>query len=123
MKQLIRQWNSAGGLAGQFGALPVGSGRWAATIDESWWGWSGPFGGAIVALAVHVAADAVPGASVRAVDLRFVGKPAGGELILTPSVREVGRHTRIVDVAVTQGTAEIAIASVTAGRVGDRRCR
>ncbi|GAC00937.1 hypothetical protein GONAM_20_00800 [Gordonia namibiensis NBRC 108229] len=119
MKQLSRQRDAANGLAEEFGALPVGSGRWAATIDQSWWGWSGPFGGAIVALAVHVAADAVPGASVRAVDLRFVGKPAGGELILTPSVRKVGRHTRIIDVAVTQGTGEIAIASVTAGRGGD----
>lgn len=119
MKQLSRQQGAVEGLAEEFGALPVGSGRWAATIGESWWGWSGPFGGAIVALAVHVAADTVPEATVRAVDLRFVGKPAGGELLLTPSVREVGRHTRIVDVSVTQGATEIAVASVTAGRVGD----
>lgn len=119
MKQLSRQQGAVQGLAEELGALPVGAGRWAGTIDESWWGWSGPFGGAIVALAVHVAADAVPEATVRAVDLRFVGKPAGGELLLTPSVREVGRHTRIVDVSVTQGATEIALASVTAGRVGD----
>lgn len=119
MKQLSRQRDAVDELAEEFGALRVGRGKWAATIDRSWWGWSGPFGGAIVALAVRVAADAVPGASVRTVDLRFVGKPAGGEILLTSSVREVGRHTRIVDVAVTQGTAEIGVASVTAGRVGE----
>jgi len=124
MKQLTRdrldgQRLVADGLAGAFGALPVGGRRWAATIDESWNGWSGPFGGAIVALAVRVAGAAVPAASVRAVDLRFVGKPAGGELLLTPTVREIGRHTRIVDVVVSQGASEIAVASVTAGQVSE----
>nr|WP_064571944.1 thioesterase family protein [Gordonia sp. LAM0048] len=119
MKQLSRQSPVDDGLLDSFGATSTGDGRWSATIDPSWWGWSGPHGGAIAALAARVGADAAPDASVRALDLRFVGKPDGGELILTPSVREVGRYTRIVDVTVTQAGVEVATASVTAGRVGD----
>jgi acyl-CoA thioesterase len=119
VKQLSSPEAVDDGLLDSFGASPTGDGRWSATIDPSWWGWSGPHGGAIAALAVRVGADAAPGASVRALDLRFVGKPDGGELLLTPSVREVGRHTRVVDVAVTQSGVEIASASVTAGRVGE----
>ncbi len=119
VKQLSRQSPVDDGLLDSFGATSTGDGRWSATIDPSWWGWSGPHGGAIAALAARVGADAAPDASVRALDLRFVGKPDGGELILTPSVREVGRYTRIVDVTVTQAGVEVATASVTAGRVGD----
>ncbi|WP_439033236.1 acyl-CoA thioesterase [Gordonia terrae] len=119
MTQLSRQMPADDGLMDSFGAAPMSGGRWSATIDPSWWGWSGPHGGAIAALAVRVAAEAVPRASVRSADLRFVGKPDGGELILTPSVREVGRHTKVVDVAVTQAGNEIATASVMAGRVGE----
>lgn len=119
VKQLSRQSPVDDGLSDSFGARPTGDGRWSATIDPSWWGWSGPHGGAIAGLAARVGADAAPDASVRALDLRFVGKPDGGELILTPSVREVGRYTRIVDVTVTQAGVEVATASVTAGRVGD----
>ncbi|MFE0748548.1 acyl-CoA thioesterase [Gordonia sp. NPDC058843] len=119
MKQLSRQAPVDDGLMDSFGATPLSGGRWSATIEPTWWGWSGPHGGAIAALAVRVAAAAVPSASVRSADLRFVGKPDGGDLILTPSVREVGRHTRVVDVAVTQAGSEIATASVMAGRVGE----
>lgn len=119
VKQLSRQGAVDDGLLDSFGARPTGDGRWSATIDRSWWGWSGPHGGAIAALAVRVGADAAPGTSVRALDLRFVGKPDGAELFLAPSVREVGRHTRIVDVSITQAGVEIASASVTAGRVGE----
>ncbi len=119
VKQLSRQDAADDGLSDSFGASPTGDGRWSATIDPTWWGWSGPHGGAIAALAVRVAAEAAPEGSVRALDLRFVGKPGGGELILTPSVREVGRHTRVVDVEVTQAGVEIATAAITAGRVGE----
>ena len=119
VKQLSRQQAVEDGLLPSFGASPTGDGRWSATIDRSWWGWSGPHGGAIAALVVRVGADAAPGTTVRALDLRFVGKPDGGELLLTPTVREVGRHTRVVDVTVTQAGVDIASASVTTGRVGE----
>ncbi|MEO9329195.1 acyl-CoA thioesterase [Gordonia aurantiaca] len=119
MKQLTAQRVAADGLTEAFGVARVGDARWVATIDESWFGWSGPFGGAIVALAVRVAAEAVPATSVRAVDLRFVGKPAGGELLFVPSVREAGRRPRIVAVAVSQAGRDVAAASVTVGHVSD----
>ncbi len=113
MKQLTRY-----ALTDEFSAMPIGAGRWSADIDRSWWGWSGPHGGVIAALAVHVAASAAPEAAVRALDLRFVGRPSEGELVLTPTVLEVGRHTRIVDVSMTQGGRAVAAGSVTLGRVG-----
>ena len=64
MKQLSRY-----ALAEEFSARLLDDGRWVADVDRSWWGWSGPHGGVIAALAVHVAAESVPEADVRAVDL------------------------------------------------------
>lgn len=71
VKQLGRQ-----ALVDEFSVKPIGEGTWSADIDRSWWGWSGPHGGVIAALAGHVAAAAVPDRSVRALDLRFLGRPA-----------------------------------------------
>ncbi|WP_288337171.1 acyl-CoA thioesterase II [uncultured Gordonia sp.] len=113
VKQLGRQ-----ALVDEFSAKPIGEGTWSADIDRSWWGWSGPHGGVIAALAVHVAAAAVPDRSVRALDLRFVGRPADGELVLTPHEKKIGGSTRIVDVGITQGDHDVAAATVTLGRVG-----
>ncbi|MEE3852196.1 thioesterase family protein [Gordonia sp. LSe1-13] len=112
MKQLSRY-----ALGEEFSAQVGDDGTWSAEIDPSWWGWSGPHGGVIAALAVHVAGQTAPDATVRALDLRFVGRPDDGELVLTPTVTPVGRSTRVVDVVVGQQGRAIATASITMGRV------
>ncbi|UVF80342.1 thioesterase family protein [Gordonia mangrovi] len=71
----------------------------------------------IAALAVHVAAETVPEADVRAVDLRFSGRPGDGELRLTSTVTSAGRSTRMVDVVVAQQGLVVASASVTMGQL------
>ncbi|MEE4023895.1 thioesterase family protein [Gordonia sp. PKS22-38] len=112
MKQLSRF-----ALADEFSAHIGDDGTWSAEIDRSWWGWSGPHGGVIAALAVHVAGQTAPDATVRALDLRFVGRPDDGEVVLTPTVTPVGRSTRVVDVVIGQRGGAIATASITVGRV------
>ena len=112
MKQLIRY-----ALAEEFSARLLDNGHWVADVDRSWWGWSGPHGGVIAALAVHVAAETAPEADVRAVDLRFSGRPGDAELRLTSTVTSAGRSTRMVDVAIAQQGVVFASASVTMGHL------
>ncbi|MDY6809166.1 MAG: thioesterase family protein [Actinomycetota bacterium] len=112
MKQLSRY-----ALGDEFSVRILEDGQWVADVDRSWWGWSGPHGGVIAALAVYVAAETVPEADVRAVDLRFSGRPGDGELRLTSTVTSAGRSTRMVDVVVAQQGLVVVSASVTMGQL------
>ncbi|MEV0359839.1 thioesterase family protein [Nocardia sp. NPDC050697] len=105
------------GLAGVFDLTATGGGRHTARIDATWQGWSGPHGGVVAALLVEVAgraaAEPLP---VRAVDLRFLGRPAIGPMEFAAAVTAVGRNTAVVDVRAEQGGVAVAAAAVTLGR-------
>ncbi|MFC8045620.1 thioesterase family protein [Nocardia sp. NPDC057353] len=105
------------GIAGVFDLTATGDGRHTARVDETWRGWSGPHGGVVAALlvevAVRAAAEPLP---VRAVDLRFLGRPALGSLEFVAAVTAVGRNTAVVDVRAEQGGVAVAAAAVTLGR-------
>ncbi|UGT63499.1 acyl-CoA thioesterase [Nocardia asteroides] len=105
------------GLAGVFDLTATGDGRHTARVDETWQGWSGPHGGVVAALLVEVAlraaAEPLP---VRAVDLRFLGRPATGVLEFAAAATAVGRNTAVVDVRAEQGGVVVAAAAVTLGR-------
>lgn len=105
------------GVAGVFDLTATGDGGHTAVIDASWRGWSGPHGGVVAALlvevAVRAAAEPLP---VRALDLRFLGRPGTGVLEFAAAVTEVGRNTAVVDVRAEQGGVAVAAAAVTLGR-------
>ncbi|MBH0777731.1 thioesterase family protein [Nocardia sp. NEAU-351] len=91
--------------------------RWRARVDDTWRGWTGPHGGVIAGLAVAAAESAVGDeVAVRALDLRFLGRPRDGELTLRAERHPVGRTTHVVDIAVLQDEDTVAAASVTLGR-------
>ncbi|MFE9577811.1 thioesterase family protein [Nocardia sp. NPDC006044] len=90
---------------------------WQAYVDRSWRGWTGPHGGVIGAMLVEVARRA--GGSdlpVRAVDLRFLGRPREGAFTFRATTHTVGRSTVVIDVQAFQGAGLMASASVTFGR-------
>ncbi|MFX0578103.1 acyl-CoA thioesterase [Nocardia nepalensis] len=90
---------------------------WRAQIDESWRGWTGPHGGVIAGLLVEVARRAGgDGLPVRAVDLRFLGRPADGVLTFQASAHPVGRSTAVVEVMAEQEGKSVASAAITFGR-------
>ncbi|WP_433191653.1 acyl-CoA thioesterase [Nocardia sp. CA-107356] len=90
---------------------------WRAQIDKSWRGWTGPHGGVIAGLLVEVARRAGGGdLPVRAVDLRFLGRPADGVLTFRAIAHPVGRSTSVVEVMADQEGTSVASAAVTFGR-------
>ncbi|MFC9361619.1 acyl-CoA thioesterase domain-containing protein [Rhodococcus sp. NPDC057014] len=95
----------------------AGNGQWNVEIAESWASWFGPHGGVIAGMAVEVAEMEASGANVRSMDLRFLGKPRIGQMQLFTSIYEVGRTTRVIDIAFVQDQT-VASASVTLGRIG-----
>ncbi|WP_054812492.1 acyl-CoA thioesterase [Nocardia arizonensis] len=114
--------------AAVFDLAEVGAHHWRATVDHTWRGWTGPHGGVIAALAVEVAARTVSDVPVRALDLRFLGRPRDGAVTLRAEHHPVGRSTHVVDVRLTQDEQAIATAAVTLGRtaatvVPDRSAR
>ncbi|MFE7747171.1 acyl-CoA thioesterase [Nocardia sp. NPDC057455] len=112
MKQLT-SWT----LAEEFALTEAGAGRWQARVDRSWRGWTGPHGGVIAALLVDVArAAATEPMPVRAVDLRFLGRPTEEALTFRATEHTVGRSTVVLDVHAEQGGKPVAAASVTLGR-------
>ncbi|MFI7670293.1 acyl-CoA thioesterase [Nocardia sp. NPDC049526] len=95
---------------------------WRARIDKSWRGWAGPHGGVIAGLLVEVARRAggtdLP---VRAVDLRFLGRPADGVLTFRAIAHPMGRSTAVVEVTADQEGKSVASAAVTFGRTTPTR--
>ncbi|MEU2091079.1 thioesterase family protein [Nocardia beijingensis] len=111
MKQLTKR-----SLAEEFALTESGSG-WQARVDRSWRGWTGPHGGVIAALLIEVArAAAAEPLPVRAVDLRFLGRPTDDALTFHATERAVGRSTVVVEVGADQDGRPVAGASVTLGR-------
>ncbi|MGW0038960.1 acyl-CoA thioesterase [Gordonia sp. NPDC003376] len=113
MKQLTRS------LSDVFALIPNGDGTWHAHVDPTWRSWTGPHGGVITALATEVAQRELPEVAVRTVEIRFLGRPDDGDLVLRPRIHPLGRRTTIADVDVTQGDHLVARASVTLGHLGD----
>ncbi|MBF6338688.1 thioesterase family protein [Nocardia abscessus] len=112
MKQL-----TTGTLAAEFALTATEPGGWAARVDRSWRGWTGPHGGVIAALLIEVArAAATEPLPVRAVDLRFSGRPTEGVLAFDATEHVVGRSTVALEVRAEQDGSPIASASVTLGR-------
>lgn len=100
----------------EFALTESGPGKWDATIDETWRGWTGPHGGVIAGLLVEVARAAAPDAgAVRAADTRFVGRPGDGPMSFAATVRTVGRSTTVVDVVARQFENPVALGTVTLG--------
>lgn len=95
---------------------------WQAQIDKSWRGWSGPHGGVIAGLLVEVARRG-GGADlpVRAVDLRFLGRPADGMLTFRATAHTVGRSTAVIEVMADQEGKSVASVAVTFGRTTPTR--
>ncbi|WP_067685989.1 acyl-CoA thioesterase [Nocardia jejuensis] len=111
MKQLTRR-----SVRTLFALTDTAPGSWVADVDESWRGWTGPHGGVIAGLLTEVAQAAAPDrGSVRAVDVRFLGRPGDGALTFEPIVHAVGRTTSVVDVVVRQEAVVVAAGSVTLG--------
>lgn len=107
-------------LADAFGLHRTGADRWRTSIPADWFGWSGPHGGAVAAILTEVATDlADPGSVALSCDLRFVGRPDGGEFELQASARRVGRSGQAVDVAGSQSGRLVVSASVMLGQVRD----
>ncbi|WP_067538742.1 thioesterase family protein [Nocardia crassostreae] len=98
----------------EFALDAVGPRTWTATVDPSWRGWTGPHGGVITGLLVDVARAAA--GAVRAVDMRFLGRPRDGAFVFEPCVHTVGRSTTIVDVTAYQNREAVAAGSITLGR-------
>ncbi len=112
MKQLTG-WT----LAEEFALTETGAGGWQARVDRSWRGWTGPHGGVIAALLIEVArAAAAEPLPVRAVDLRFLGRPTEDLLTFRVAEHAVGRSTVVLEVYADQGGNPVAGASVTLGR-------
>ncbi|TQM33110.1 acyl-CoA thioesterase [Nocardia bhagyanarayanae] len=104
-------------LAEEFALGATGPGAWQARVDRTWRGWTGPHGGVIAALLVDVARRAADEElPVRAVDLRFLGRPVDGAFAFSATARPLGRGTAIVDVVARQESGEVAAASITLGR-------
>ncbi|MFG3615872.1 acyl-CoA thioesterase [Nocardia sp. NPDC047654] len=115
MKQLTTRT-----LAEEFALTDAGAGRWQARVDRSWRGWTGPHGGVIAALLIEVArAAAAEPLPVRAVDLRFLGRPTEDVLTFRATEHTVGRSTVVLDVHAEQDGSPVAAASVTLGRTVD----
>ncbi|MEV0298495.1 thioesterase family protein [Nocardia sp. NPDC050710] len=92
---------------------------WQAQVDETWRGWTGPHGGVVAALLIEVARRATGiELSVRAVDLRFLGRPRDGIFTFRAIEHAVGRSTVVVDVTTDQEGVSVAAASITFGRGG-----
>ncbi|MEU2034518.1 acyl-CoA thioesterase [Nocardia amamiensis] len=103
-------------LAHEFALTDTGDG-WQARVDQTWRGWTGPHGGVIAALLVEVAREAATDPlPVRAVDLRFLGRPTEGALTFRAMEHPVGRSTAVLEVRADQDGSPIASASVTLGR-------
>ncbi|WP_040778775.1 acyl-CoA thioesterase [Nocardia pneumoniae] len=103
-------------LAEEFALTETGDG-WQARVDQSWRGWTGPHGGVIAALLVEVACEAATDPlPVRAVDLRFLGRPTEGALTFHATEHTVGRSTAVLEVRADQDGSPIAAAAVTLGR-------
>ncbi|MGW4718934.1 thioesterase family protein [Nocardia sp. NPDC004260] len=112
MKQLTKRT-----LAEEFALTETGAAGWQARVDRSWRGWTGPHGGVIAALLIEVArAAAAEPLPVRAVDLRFLGRPTHEVLTFHAIERAVGRSTVVVEVGADQDGSPVAGASVTLGR-------
>jgi acyl-coenzyme A thioesterase PaaI-like protein len=112
MKQLTTRT-----LAEEFALTDTGASRWQARVDRSWRGWTGPHGGVIAALLIEVArAAAAEPLPVRAVDLRFLGRPTEDVLTFRATEHTVGRSTVVLDVHAEQDGNPVAVASVTLGR-------
>ncbi|MGK8506156.1 acyl-CoA thioesterase [Nocardia asiatica] len=111
MKQLTERT-----LVAEFALTRTESG-WRARVHPSWRGWTGPHGGVIAALLVEVARSAATEPlPVRALDLRFSGRPTDGELTFHATEHVVGRSTVALEVRAEQDGSPIAAASVTLGR-------
>ncbi|WP_068056699.1 acyl-CoA thioesterase [Nocardia xishanensis] len=112
MKQLTQQ-----SLGDVFALGATGPGTWHAQVDRTWRGWTGPHGGVLAGLLVEVArraaGDDLP---VRAVDLRFLGRPVDGAFTFSATAQPVGRSTAIVDVVARQESGPVAAASIMLGR-------
>lgn len=94
--------------------------RWRTNIPADWFGWSGPHGGAVAAILTEAATElADPGSVALSCDLRFVGRPDGGEFELGASARRVGRSGQAVDVVGSQSGQPVVSASVVLGQVRD----
>jgi acyl-CoA thioesterase len=103
----------------RFALTAADSGRWQATVDDSWRGWTGPHGGTLAGLLIDVAQRASSREHpVRAADIRFLGRPATGEFTLHATEHLVGRSTTILDVVAEQHGAPVAAATVTLGAPG-----
>ncbi|MFE7802072.1 acyl-CoA thioesterase [Nocardia sp. NPDC057440] len=90
---------------------------WRAHVDDSWRGWTGPHGGVVGGLLIEVARRAVASdLPVRAVDVRFLGRPAEGTFTFRATEHPVGRSTTVVDVVADQEGVLVASAAVTFGR-------
>ncbi|WP_063018299.1 acyl-CoA thioesterase [Nocardia niwae] len=104
-------------IADEFALTETGAGGWQARVDRSWRGWTGPHGGVIAALLIEAArAAAAEPLPVRAVDLRFLGRPTDGLLTFRATEHAVGRSTVVLDVNAQQDGNPVAGASVTFGR-------
>jgi hypothetical protein len=107
-------------LAEVFGLDRTGADRWRTSIPADWFGWSGPHGGAVAAILTQVATDlADPGSTALVCDLRYVGRPYGGEFELRATERRVGRSGQIIDVEGVQSGRVVVSASVVLGQVRD----
>ncbi|MEV0032148.1 thioesterase family protein [Nocardia sp. NPDC050793] len=112
MKQLTQR-----SLGDVFALDATGPGTWQAQVDRTWRGWTGPHGGVLAALLVEVArraaSDDLP---VRAVDMRFLGRPVDGAFAFSATPQPIGRSTAIVDVVARQESGPVAAASIMLGR-------
>ncbi|WP_328402303.1 acyl-CoA thioesterase [Nocardia sp. NBC_00403] len=90
---------------------------WRAHVDDSWRGWTGPHGGVVGGLLIEVARRAAAGdLPVRAVDVRFLGRPTEGTFTFRATAHPVGRSTTVIDVVADQEGVLVASAAVTFGR-------
>lgn len=112
MKQLTTRT-----LAEEFALSGTAADGWQARGGQSWRGWTGPHGGVIAALLIEVArAAAAEPLPVRALDLRFLGRPTEGVLAFRATEHAVGRSTVALEVRAEQDGTPIAAAAITLGR-------
>lgn len=87
-----------------------------AEIDDTWRGWSGPHGGVLAGLVIEVAAGTLAGPTpVRAMDMRFLGRPGTGAIDFITHRRRVGRTVTVVDVHAEQDGTPVLSGAVVFG--------
>lgn len=95
------------------GVERVDEGRWRVAVARDWWGFGGPHGGVLAALAAGLAREAAgPDSTVRALDARYLNA-ADTRPIEFAAVSRRGGRVRMVDVHATQAGACVLTAAVT----------